>query len=73
MRITAILDKDGKIVGTMPYSAGSTSEHPVGRFVPGPEQTVREVELPDEVGKSRSAADLHGAVEEVLNREGGQR
>jgi hypothetical protein len=68
MKITIITDEHGKIVGTAGKPASSKPEAGTGGPVAGPGQSVREVEVPNELHSVEDVAELHRRLADHLGK-----
>jgi hypothetical protein len=68
VKVSVIINAEGHVVGTMTSVSGeSAAAHgPSELIVAAPGQTVRELDLPNQVGETTSAEELHRAVKEAL-------
>ena len=69
MKMRIIVDHQGKVVGSARVEEKREETLPFGgRMVPSAEQTVHEVEVPDDVLEAKSAAELHRALANFVPR-----
>ena len=71
MKITVISNKEGKVVGTMRRTEKSSDlasrSVPEVQVVPGPDQLIREVEVPEDAANG-SVEEFHRKVAQYLEK-----
>ncbi|MGH3638510.1 MAG: hypothetical protein ACRDUX_05715 [Mycobacterium sp.] len=69
MKLQVVTDNSGNVVGTYEPPEHPGKDDPVFHIGAGPDQVVREVDVPSEFSKIESAQELHRRLGEYLTRD----
>jgi hypothetical protein len=67
MKMTVLMDKAGKIVGTAYHGVEGKRGAGAGGPIAGPDQTVHVIEVPEELQQVEEAGELHSRLQSLLN------
>ena len=68
MKITVLIDKTGKVVGTAHFGIKSSSGSGDGGPVAGPGEKAQVIDLPTELEKVQDATELHRKLQRHLRK-----
>jgi hypothetical protein len=68
MRMTIITNKAGEVVGTASHRVEGVTGSGTGGPTAGPEHTLHDVEVPEDLERIQDVAELHGRLQSLLSQ-----